>query len=114
MVYMGWLDKDGYGRLSYRRHGVVTGSIVHRVVYRATKGDIPDGMQIDHICRVRCCVNPGHLRVATPLQNTRNSARVETTHCKRGHPLSGENLYQRPGSGRRYCLACKRQRLDSA
>ena len=70
----------------------------HRIAYRMYVGEIPTGLSIDHLCRVRLCVNPEHLEAITLAENTRrqlaaaphhNSAK---THCKRGHPLSGSNL----------------------
>ena len=60
---------------------------------------------IDHICRNRLCVRPSHLRLTTQLVNARNSSNFLKTHCNRGHPLSGENLY-RDGKGWRRCREC--------
>lgn len=85
----------------------------HRYAYEATVGPIPEGLQIDHLCRVRCCVNPAHLEPVTQLENIRrgtvgavNRARhLAKTHCKRGHPLEGSNLYPQP-SGSRQCRIC--------
>lgn len=74
-------------------------------------------MQVDHLCRVRRCVNPAHLEAVTPQVNVLRgeslaARRAKQTHCLRGHPLSGDNLYQWPGSGKgwRQCLTCKRDR----
>lgn len=85
---------------------------VHRVVWEALVGPIPDGLQVDHMCRVRRCANPDHLRLVTSRENTlagygsgfqRNSRK---THCPDGHPYSGPNLYR--VSGARRCRSCLR------
>jgi hypothetical protein len=85
-----------------------------RFAFEMFKGKIPDGLTIDHLCRVRCCVNPDHLE-AVPIRV--NILRGENppakngrkTHCNQGHPLSGENLYIAP-SGKRFCRICRRTR----
>lgn len=64
-----------------------------------------NGWSIDHICRNRACVRPSHLRRVTQADNVRNSARVEVTHCPRGHPYSGYNLIVRKNM--RTCRICK-------
>ena len=58
-------DQDGYGQFKY--DGQMRGA--HRYAYLLVGGHIPDGMQLDHICRVKHCVNPAHLRVVTQKQN---------------------------------------------
>lgn len=85
----------------------------HRVSYEHHKGPIPDGFQVDHLCRVRNCVNPEHLEVVTQRENNRRSGSPSAknmlkTHCYKGHPLDGENLYVDP-KGQRYCRVCRRE-----
>ena len=108
-LWTGSIRDDGYG---------VTGimgqpRLAHRLVYELERGDIPRGMVLDHLCRVRRCVNPDHLEVVTIAENTRRGTGAELarahqlakTHCKRGHPLSGDNIII---VGRqRVCLACR-------
>ena len=87
----------------------------HRWAYLYWVGCIPKGLVIDHLCRVRMCVNPDHLRAVTHRENllcgvgapAQNAAK---THCKRGHPFSGENLRLKPHHGRltRTCRICSR------
>ena len=84
----------------------------HRLVYTLLKGAVPPGLELDHLCRTRSCVNPEHLEPVTHRENimrgeglAANCARK--THCKNGHPLSGSNCRVRPDGGRR-CLTCKR------
>ena len=69
--------------------------------YHSTK--IPTDMALDHLCKNTACVNPQHLEVVTSGVNTRRA--ILKTECKRGHPLSGDNLYLSP-NGNRQCRAC--------
>lgn len=102
----------GYGRVSLD----LKPQQAHRVAYEALVGTIPDGLHIDHRCRVRCCVNPAHLEPVTSAENTRrgeagiNNARK--THCPQGHAYEGDNLFfmanEFRGGKSRACRLCKR------
>lgn len=63
-LWTGGTTSHGYGRFNNMS--------THRIAYEAVKGSIPRGMEIDHICHVTLCVNPGHLRITTPKQNREN------------------------------------------
>lgn len=107
-IWMGALTNNGYGRA--KRNGKTV--VAHRVVHEALAGNIDEGMTLDHLCRVRCCVNPAHMEVVTPRVNvlrgeTVTAKNAAKTHCKRGHPLEGDNLFVRK-DGRRRCRACER------
>jgi len=124
-LFKGALNHGGYGRFSVRRDGrsdkqrdiKSTGRqrIVqaHRLVWALRHADTDK--PLDHICEVRNCVNPGHLRETTPRANTLRSktspgaVNARRTECKHGHPLTGSNLYVDP-SGRRRCRACMARR----
>lgn len=93
---------EGYGY--YKPPGASQNVRAHRYVYEQLVGPIPDGMTLDHLCRNRACINPAHLEVVTSVENTRR-AKLLVTHCKRGHSLSGKNVYIH--SGRRHCRACR-------
>lgn len=83
---------------------------MHRVVYELVVGPIPDGMQLDHLCRQRACCNPDHLEPVTCLVNVRRGiGHGSETHCPKGHPYSGENLqiHQNKGGPRRVCKQCR-------
>lgn len=79
----------------------------HRWAYEQMVGEIPAGLQLDHLCETRNCVNPYHLDPVTPLVNTRRSSRgnATKTHCPAGHEYNEANtkLYR----GRRYCVVCQ-------
>ena len=102
-------------RLSYGICGNGRERYAHRMAYERANGPIPKGLQIDHLCRVPCCVNPAHLEAVTQRENilrgTSASARnAVKTHCIRGHLLEPPNLYWIPNkkNGRidRRCRFC--------
>lgn len=82
----------------------------HRAVYERLKGPIPDGLELDHLCCVRECVNPDHLEPVTTQENIRRSnapaaLNARKTHCVHGHEFTAENTHIRP-TGARACRAC--------
>jgi hypothetical protein len=84
--------------------------LVHRWIYEQKVGPIPLGHQIDHLCRVRLCVNVLHLEAVTPYQNNMRSdspaaINARKIHCDKDHPLVEANLYDVP-SGKRKCKTC--------
>ena len=104
------LDGGGYGQIS------LNGKLLkaHRLAYELTRGSIPEGFTLDHLCRRRKCVNPIHLEPVTMRENTLRGngimgAHTRTQTCPRGHPYSGDNLYITP-TGSRDCKVCKRIR----
>jgi len=97
---------------------IVTGGRVapaHRLAYEWLVGPIPEGLEIDHLCRVRHCVNPAHLEPVTHRENDLRGVGIAAqnarkTHCERGHPLSGDNIRIRK-EGWRTCLFCEQIRV---
>lgn len=99
-------DRKGYGQ--YHQNGATCRS--HRVAYELLVGPIPEGLQIDHLCRVPACVNPDHMEPVTSKVNTQRGIAgslraVFVTHCRSGHPLAEPNLYVNP-RGERQCRRC--------
>lgn len=109
--WMGERGRNGYGVA--RTAGAY---FAHRLAYELLVGPIPEGLVIDHLCRVRHCVNPAHLEPVTSGENTLRgetvaAANARKTHCDRGHEFTPENTYwkrDRAGQPRwRECKACR-------
>lgn len=114
-LWQGRLLPHGYGAFQYQ--GLST--TAHRIVYIQLVGEIPKGLEMDHLCRVRNCCNPSHLEPVTHHTNVIRGVAAEVTkarhkertHCKRGHPLSGDNVYLYDGKyPTRICRTCGRER----
>lgn len=96
--------RGGYGQVRFDGKP----QSAHRVVYELLVGPIPNGLEIDHLCRNRSCVNPAHLEPVTHDENMARSARATQTHCVHGHPLTDDNIYQE-GKARK-CRVCRKAR----
>ena len=117
-----WLDcwlwtasrVDGYGRFRLGGRGS-SPARAHVVAYELLIGPVPDGLELDHLCRVPACVNPSHLEAVTHAENCRRGRagahNADKTHCPRGHPYDEENTYWFGPDGKwRDCRACVRTR----
>ncbi len=106
-LWMGAAQPREYGLFSVGCEAM----LAHRVCYELFKGPIPEGLELDHKCRVHCCVNPDHMEPVTHQVNCKRGLQgdlyIPITHCKHGHELAGDNLGWYP-SGYRRCLACTR------
>ena len=108
-IWLRFKDRDGYGRIK------VNGKrqAIHRLSYETYVGPIPEGLQLDHLCRVRHCINPDHLEPVTNAENSRrgNTGKVNNhqaikTHCPQGHEYNEENTYR--WKNQRCCRTCRR------
>ncbi len=114
-----WIGKtlpNGYGQFAVKQAPGAWGHVfAHRFAYETFVGPIPSGLIIDHLCRVRNCVNPAHLEPVTYSQNSLrgNNVNRAKTHCKNGHAFSQDNTrYEPRAHGRlssRRCLVCQRE-----
>lgn len=93
---------NGYARTSIKGKS----ARAHRVFYALFKGNIPQGMTIDHLCKNKICVNPTHLEVVTIGDNVRRHYE-EQTHCPNGHEYTEDNIYRWAGRGCRECRQCR-------
>lgn len=100
-MWMGKLDRHGYGKFSITHDKHV---FAHRLAFELMRSVIPNGLELDHLCRNPKCVNPDHLRIVTHLENMRAQfhANSKKTHCPKGHPYSGVNSF-----GFRICRICR-------
>lgn len=113
--WIGTTDK-GYGHLSvtFIRDGerVCRPAKAHRIAWYLLRGEIVDGLEIDHLCRNPPCVNPWHMDLVTHSENMRRrpfNQHTGKTHCKHGHEFSAENTYVL--KSRRYCRTCMYRRI---
>lgn len=108
-IWQGTVMANGYG--------TGTGGLAHRWAWELFRGPIPEGLQIDHLCRVTRCVNPDHLE---PVTAKVNNARSESpsaiagrrSHCAEGHEYTEENTYMY--RGKRRCRTCNREKGRTA
>lgn len=110
-LWTGTLTSDGYGIFTWggRRERA------HRAAWKLTGRVIPEGLVIDHLCRVRCCVNPDHMRVCTIGENVRAGIHRNRRkfRCDSGHDFDAKNtgIEVVNGATWRYCRACKLRRM---
>lgn len=107
-----WLWIGSYAKTGY---GMVNTYLAHRVIYQALVGPIPESTpHLDHLCRVRCCVNPAHLEPVTPKENAIRGVGFAGHHhratcCPKGHPYDTENtVWRKTDRGlQRSCRICR-------
>lgn len=106
-IWLGGRTPKGYGVFALKGKSVGA----HQWAYRNLRGPIPDGLELDHLCRNTSCVNPAHLEIVTHGENLRRGTQYHRslTACKRGHPFNERNTYCRP-DGARQCRICHNAR----
>ena len=109
-LWNGGRNLGGYGAINVGgRAGGMRGA--HRVSYELFVGPIPDGFEVDHLCKVPACVRPEHLEAVPPrvnnLRSNSNAAkRAKQTHCRNGHPFTPANTYVTKRN-QRVCRRCQ-------
>jgi hypothetical protein len=109
-IWFGSRFPGGYGRVNV--NAKAKGQQAHRVLYELLVGPVPDELELDHVCRVKACVNPRHLEPVKHVVNVRRGDRMRRrSHCNRGHAMTKDNLYFSgfyAPTGRRnhHCRAC--------
>lgn len=113
-LWTGWKNKQGYGDLDSTIKGTRR---AHRVIYESVFGKIEDDRPLDHLCRNNSCINPFHLEVVSSYENLMRGINIASinkkkTHCHKGHPLEGTNVFlikcpTAKGGFARQCRACR-------
>lgn len=115
------ITKSGYGVFTHHaglgKRGYGKQQRAHRLAWELYRGPFPEGLQVDHLCRVRHCVNPDHLEPVTARENQLRSNSVsghfaKQTHCVNGHEFTDANTYRHgPDKRWRMCRACVNARM---
>lgn len=105
-IFTGAKNEDGYGKVKLDGHWRA-----HRYAWSVLRGEIPDGLELDHLCRNRACVNPDHLDPVPGAVNTARASKATyvggvQVRCLRDHEFTPENT--RMYRGKRQCRACQR------
>lgn len=108
-----WTDTPGtrgYGAFNYAAGDRRITLRAHQYAYELLVGPVPEGLELDHLCRVHNCVNPSHLEAVTHRENILRgeglaAKAARQTHCVNGHPFSGDNLRVN-AKGHRRCRTC--------
>lgn len=108
-IWQGQINRTGYGTVRFNNKTTTA----HRAYYDYYVQPVPAELQVDHLCKVRACINPAHMEIVTPIENNLRSdnpiSQVMLTNiCKRGHVLTSDNVY-RQGRGRA-CIECRKVR----
>lgn len=119
-LWQGFIMPNGYGtfRVGSLTDGTRRKVYAHRFSYTLYHGEIPPGLELDHLCRVRHCVNPDHLEPVTRRTNMMRGIalpRVRAiaaarTHCIRGHLWAENTIYYPSRPNERICKRCERER----
>lgn len=114
ITWTGATTSNGYGRVWWFGHL----EMAHRLFYELFVDAIPDGMELDHLCRNRVCVNVEHLEVVTHQENQARSnspagLNARKVRCIRGHSLLADGDVYVNARGERVCRPCRRSRNSS-
>ena len=109
-LWVAALDEEGYARF----HFMGTNRNAYKLAFEVLRAPVPPGLFLDHLCRVRCCVNPWHLEPVSKRENairgdSRPAVNLRKAHCPRGHPYSPENTTFGRNRNHRLCRMCRQE-----
>lgn len=119
--WVGTVSRLGYGQFSTTTPDSPNGkTFAHIFAWNLLVGPVPDGLELDHLCRNTVCVNPDHLEPVTHQENVRRgraglhmrTKAAAATHCSKGHPWDETNTYVHAKTGKRSCKACRKAAGD--
>lgn len=102
IVWIAGKTNKGYGLGN--KDGIKT--TAHRLSYLINVGEVPNGMEIDHLCKNTLCINPKHLEAVTRKVNIGRGSKAQQTHCVNGHKFTSSNTYFKKSNGCRVCRQC--------
>lgn len=111
-LWVSGIKMNGYGQFHVSSEkGSYKNVLAHRFSYELIRGPIPEGLELDHLCRQRSCVNPYHLDPVTRKENLLRgegacAKNARKTFCKNGHEFTEENTYTyKKGRACRTCVS---------
>lgn len=111
-MYAGQLSASGYGIVAVYHDNRSTSARAHRAMYETLVGEVPEGLELDHLCRNKACINSAHLEPVTHRENVLRSVgapgiNAAKTHCSNGHEFTEDNIYRfKRAPNTRICRMC--------
>jgi hypothetical protein len=120
-LYAGFTNRQGYGQISSILNGQKVTNRIHRLMYESVQGPIPEGLVLDHLCKVTTCINPDHLEAVTQQINIYRGTSPTAihrmqTHCANGHEWTVETIrWEKDRKGKRFrrCVPCQRKNANA-
>lgn len=114
-LWTGAVGSHGYGNFAVDGRRASPKTVrAHKFAYEAVLGPVPAGLELDHLCRVRNCVNPDHMEPVTRRENLVRGIGFPAVNAKKAHCPQGHEYTYSAAQGGRICLTCRRARCRLA